>query len=447
MKSVAQKLDIISIRNQFPILHQQVNGKPLIYFDNAATTQKPEAVIDALVKYYTTDNANIHRAAHTLAARSTDMFEDTRKTIQTFINAKEVEECIFTKGVTESINLVAQTWGRKFLQAGDEVIITSMEHHSNIVPWQMICEEKGAILKVIPINESGELLMDEYEKMLSSKTKMVACVWVSNALGTINPVKEIITKAHAVGAKVLLDGAQACSHLEVDVQDLDCDFLAVSSHKLYGPTGVGVLYGKRALLESMPPYQGGGEMIKEVSFEKTTYNEIPYKFEAGTPNIGDVIAFKYALDFVNEIGKENIAAHENALLKHCVNGLLEINHSVETLHATSNSEKTLHATSLQEPINHSTIKPITLIGTAKEKVSVQSFIIKGMHHFDAGMMLDAKGIAVRTGHHCTQPLMNCLGVDGTIRASFSVYNTLEEVDVFLEAVKKLVTLSNQPSHS
>jgi cysteine desulfurase/selenocysteine lyase len=421
VKSVAQKLDIISIRNQFPILHQEVNGKPLVYFDNAATTQKPKAVIDALVKYYNTDNANIHRAAHTLAARSTDMFEDTRKTIQTFINAKEVEECIFTKGVTESINLVAQTWGRKFLQAGDEVIITTMEHHSNIVPWQMICEEKGAILKVIPINEAGELLMDEYDKMLSSKTKMVACVWVSNALGTINPVKEIITKAHALGAKVLLDGAQACSHLAVDVQDIDCDFLTISSHKLYGPTGVGVLYGKRELLEAMPPYQGGGEMIKEVSFEKTTYSEIPYKFEAGTPNIGDVIAFKYALDFINEIGKENIAAHENALLKHCVDGLDAINQSVETYNYTS----------LQD-------KPITLIGTAKEKVSVQSFVINGMHHFDVGMMLDAKGIAVRTGHHCTQPLMNRLGVDGTIRASFSVYNTLEEVDVFLEAVKKLV---------
>jgi cysteine desulfurase/selenocysteine lyase len=303
-----------------------------------------------------------------------------------------------------------------------------MEHHSNIVPWQMICEEKGAILNIIPINEAGELLMDEYDKMLSSKTKMVACVWVSNALGTINPVKEIIQKAHAVGAKVLLDGAQACSHLAVDVQDLDCDFLAVSSHKLYGPTGVGVLYGKRELLEAMPPYQGGGEMIKEVSFEKTTYNEIPYKFEAGTPNIGDVIAFKYALDFVNDIGKENIAAHENVLLKHCVDGLDAIN------------VKTLHATSLQD-------KPITLIGTAKQKVSVQSFVINGMHHFDAGMMLDAKGIAVRTGHHCTQPLMNRFGLDGTIRASFSVYNTLEEVDVFLEAVKKLVTLSNQSTHS
>jgi cysteine desulfurase/selenocysteine lyase len=406
-------IDITSIRNQFPILHQEVNGKPLIYFDNAATTQKPKSVIDALVKYYSTDNANIHRAAHTLAARSTDMFEDTRKTIQAFINAKEAEECIFTKGVTESINLVAQTWGRKFLQAGDEVIITTMEHHSNIVPWQMICEEKGAILKVIPINEAGELLMDEYDKMLSSKTKMVACVWVSNALGTINPVKEIIQKAHTVGAKVLLDGAQACSHLAVDVQDLDCDFLAVSSHKLYGPTGVGVLYGKRELLEAMPPYQGGGEMIKEVSFEKTIYNEIPYKFEAGTPNIGDVIAFKYALDFVNEIGKENIATHENELLKHCVDGL--------------------------EQINKSTYQQIIqLVGTAKQKVSVQSFVINGMHHFDAGMMLDAKGIAVRTGHHCTQPLMNRFGLDGTIRASFSVYNTLEEVDVFLEAVKKLV---------
>lgn len=416
MKSVAQKLDIISIRNQFPILHQEVNGKPLVYFDNAATTQKPQAVIDALVKYYSTDNANIHRAAHTLAARSTDMFEDTRKTIQTFINAKEAEECIFTKGVTESINLVAQSWGRKFLQAGDEVIITTMEHHSNIVPWQMICEEKGAILKVIPINESGELLMDEYDKMLSSKTKMVACVWVSNALGTINPVKEIIQKAHAFGAKVLLDGAQACSHLEVDVQDLDCDFLAVSSHKLYGPTGVGVLYGKRELLEAIPPYQGGGEMIKEVSFEKTTYNEIPYKFEAGTPNIGDVIAFKYALDFVNEIGKENIAAHENELLKHCVDGLEQINKSTNQ-------------------------QIIQLVGTAKQKVSVQSFVIIGMHHFDAGMMLDAKGIAVRTGHHCTQPLMNRLGLDGTIRASFSVYNTLEEVDLFLEAVQRLVLLT------
>jgi len=388
-----------------------VNGKPLIYFDNAATTQKPKRVIDALQKYYTLDNANIHRAAHTLASRSTEYFEETRKAIQQFINAREEAECIFTKGVTESINLVAQTWGRKFLQPGDELLITTMEHHSNIVPWQMICEEKGALLKVIPINEAGELLMDEFDKLLSSKTKMVACVWVSNALGTINPVKEIITKAHAKGAKVLLDGAQACSHLKVDVQELDCDFLTVSSHKLYGPTGVGVLYGKRELLEAMPPYQGGGEMIKEVTFNKTTYNEIPYKFEAGTPNIADVIAFKYALDFVNELGKPAIAAHEDALLQHFVNGV-------------------------------KTLSGITLVGTAANKISVQSFVLNNMHHFDAGMMLDAKGIAVRTGHHCTQPLMQRFGLDGTVRASFAVYNTLEELDVLIEALHKLANFSN-----
>lgn len=399
-------LNINNIRSQFPILHQQVNGKPLVYFDNAATTQKPQRVIDALNKYYTLDNANIHRAAHTLASRSTEYFEQTRKAIQQFINAKEDAECIFTKGVTESINLVAQSWGRKFLQAGDEVVITTMEHHSNIVPWQMICEEKGAILKVIPINDAGELLMDEFEKLLSPKTKMVACVWVSNALGTINPVKEIIEKAHAVSAKVLLDGAQACSHLEVDVQALDCDFLTISSHKLYGPTGVGVLYGKRELLDAMPPYQGGGEMIKEVTFAKTTYNEIPFKFEAGTPNIADVIAFKYALDFVNELGKPAIAKHEDELLRHFVNGINEIH-------------------------------GLKLVGTASQKVSVQSFVLTNMHHFDVGMMLDAKGIAVRTGHHCTQPLMQCFGLDGTVRASFAVYNTIEEVDILIESLRKL----------
>jgi cysteine desulfurase/selenocysteine lyase len=404
------KLDINHIRNQFPILHQEVNGKPLVYFDNAATTQKPQRVIDALNKYYTLDNANIHRAAHTLAARSTEYFEQTRKAIQQFINAKEDAECIFTKGVTESINLVVQTWGRQFLQAGDEVVITTMEHHSNIVPWQMICEEKGAILKVIPINDAGELLIDEYDKLLSPKTKMVACVWVSNALGTINPVKEIIEKAHAVGAKVLLDGAQACSHLEVDVQALDCDFLTISSHKLYGPTGVGVLYGKRELLDAMPPYQGGGEMIKEVTFAKTTYNDIPFKFEAGTPNIADVIAFKYALDFVNELGKPAIAKHEDQLLRHFVNGIVEIH-------------------------------GIKLVGTAAQKVSVQSFVLNNMHHFDVGMMLDAKGIAVRTGHHCTQPLMQRFGMDGTVRASFAVYNTIEEVDVLLDALRKLANLN------
>lgn len=410
-------INIELIRNQFPVLHQKVNGKPLVYVDNAATTQKPQRVIDALVKYYRTDNANIHRAAHTLAARSTEMFEATRKTVQQFINAAEVEECIFTKGVTESINLIAQTWGRKFLQAGDEVIITAMEHHSNIVPWQLICEEKGALLNIIPINDAGELLMDEYEKLLSAKTKFVSCVWASNSLGTINPVKQIIEKAHAVGAKVLLDGAQAGAHLPIDVQAMDCDFLALSSHKLYGPTGVGVLYGKRELLEAMPPYQGGGEMIKEVTFERSTYNDIPYKFEAGTPNIGDVIAFKYALDFVNELGKENIATHENELLRYFTEGINDINLPIAI--GTTNQQ-------------------ITLIGTAKNKVSVQSFTIKGMHHFDAGMMLDAKGIAVRTGHHCTQPLMQRFGIEGTVRVSFSVYNTKEEINLILEGLKSLL---------
>lgn len=411
------KNNISHIRTQFPILHQEVNGKPLVYFDNAATTQKPQQVIDALLKYYNTDNANIHRAAHTLASRSTEYFEATRKTIQQFINANEEAECIFTKGVTESINLVAQTWGRANLNVGDEVLITTMEHHSNIVPWQMICEEKGASLKVVPINDAGELMMDEFDKLLSTKTKMVACVWVSNALGTINPVEEIIKKAHAVGAKVLLDGAQACSHMQVDVQALDCDFLTISSHKLYGPTGVGVLYGKRELLDAMPPYHGGGEMIKEVTFEKTTYNEIPYKFEAGTPNIGDVIAFKYALDYVNELGKENIAAHENMLLKHFVDGVHQLNQ-------TNNNA-------------------ITLIGIAANKVSVQSFVVNNMHHFDMGMMLDAKGIAVRTGHHCTQPLMQRFKLEGTVRASFALYNTIEEVDTLLQALSSIVKFANR----
>ena len=414
------KLNIESIRKQFPVLHQNVNGKPLIYFDNAATTQKPLSVINAIKDFYEHDNSNIHRGVHTLAERATTAFEATRKTVQQFINSKESEEIIFTKGTTDSINLVAQTFGKANLKAGDEVIISAMEHHSNIVPWQMICEEKGAILKVIPINDAGELLMDDpiaigFEKLLSPKTKIVSVVYVSNALGTINPIKNIIEKAHAVGAKVLIDGAQAVSHLDIDVQELDCDFLVFSAHKLYGPTGVGILYGKLELLESMPPYQGGGEMIKEVTFEKTTYNDIPYKFEAGTPNIADVIAFKYAIDFVNEIGKEEIRNYENELLSYCVNRLLELNNSI-------------------------TNNPITFIGTSKNKISVLSFTINGMHHFDVGMMLDAKGIAVRTGHHCTQPLMKFFGIDGTIRASFAVYNTKQEIDVFVEALERLVNL-------
>ena len=414
------KLNIESIRKQFPVLHQNVNGKPLIYFDNAATTQKPLSVINAIKDFYEHDNSNIHRGVHTLAERATTAFEATRKTVQQFINSKESEEIIFTKGTTDSINLVAQTFGKANLKAGDEVIISAMEHHSNIVPWQMICEEKGAILKVIPINDAGELLMDDpiaigFEKLLSPKTKIVSVVYVSNALGTINPIKNIIEKAHAVGAKVLIDGAQAVSHLDIDVQELDCDFLVFSAHKLYGPTGVGILYGKLELLESMPPYQGGGEMIKEVTFEKTTYNDIPYKFEAGTPNIADVIAFKYAIDFVNEIGKEEIRNYENELLSYFVNRLLELNNSI-------------------------TNNPITFIGTSKNKIYVLSFTINGMHHFDVGMMLDAKGIAVRTGHHCTQPLMKFFGIDGTIRASFAVYNTKQEIDVFVEALERLVNL-------
>lgn len=297
-------LNIEEIRNQFPVLHQEVNGKPLVYFDNAATTQKPKQVLEALQQYYELDNSNIHRGAHTLADRATRYYENTRSSIQKFINAKEEQEIIFTKGTTESINLVAATFGRRFIAKGDEIIISTLEHHSNIVPWQMLCEEKGAILKIIPINEAGEIDLEAFEKLLTEKTKMVSIVHVSNALGTINPVRKIIKLAHQVGAKVLLDGAQSTNHLEVDVQELDCDFLAFSAHKLYGPTGLGVLYGKREILESMPPYQGGGEMIKEVSFEKTTYNDIPFKFEAGTPNIADVIAFAKAIEFIDDLGKK-----------------------------------------------------------------------------------------------------------------------------------------------
>ncbi|AFL85989.1 cysteine desulfurase-like protein, SufS subfamily [Belliella baltica DSM 15883] len=405
-------LNIDHIRSLFPVLHQEVNGKPLIYFDNAATTQKPLAVIEALSDYYKTDNSNIHRGAHTLADRATRYYENTRVVLQSFINAKEVEEIIFTKGTTEGINLIASTFGRKYIKEGDEIIISTMEHHSNIVPWQMLCEENGATLKIIPVSEEGELDMDAFDKMLSSKTKLVSIVHVSNALGTINPVEQIIEKAHAVGAKVLLDGAQSTSHLEVDVQDLDCDFLVFSAHKLYGPTGLGVMYGKREILDSMPPYQGGGEMIKEVSFAKTTYNELPFKFEAGTPNIGDVIAFGKALEFINEHGKKSIKTHEDELLSYAT-----------------------------EELNK--IKGFVPVGTAKNKVSVISFNINGMHPFDVGMMLDANGIAVRTGHHCTQPLMQRFGIEGTVRASFSVYNTKSEIDSLVASVTKIAKIKNK----
>jgi cysteine desulfurase/selenocysteine lyase len=405
-------LNIEEIRAMFPVLHQEVNGKPLIYFDNAATTQKPQSVLDALSGYYEHDNSNIHRGAHTLADRATRFYEETREGVRDFINAKETAEVIFTKGTTESINLVASSYGRKFITKGDEIIISTLEHHSNIVPWQMLCDEKEAILKVIPINDRGEILFEEFENMLSDKTKFVSIVHVSNALGTINPVKEIIKLAHQVGAKVLLDGAQSTNHLDIDVQDLDCDFLAFSAHKLYGPTGLGILYGKRSLLEIMPPYQGGGEMIKEVTFAKTTYNDIPFKFEAGTPNIADVIAFQKALDFISFFGKSNIKKHEDELLDHA-------------------------------NIAFGQIKGFVPVGTAAEKVSVLSFNINGMHPFDVGVMLDANGIAVRTGHHCTQPLMQRLGLEGTVRASFSVYNTKTEIDQMAISLAKIAKIKNK----
>ncbi|MBY5950943.1 cysteine desulfurase [Algoriphagus marincola] len=404
--------DLEKIRGLFPVLHQEVHGRPLVYFDNAATTQKPQSVLDALRNYYEHDNSNIHRGAHTLADRATRHYEATREKVKDFINSRESAEVIFTKGTTESINLGAQTFGRKFIGKDDEIIISTMEHHSNIVPWQMLCEEKGAKLRVIPIQENGEIVFEEFEKLLNPKTKLVSIVHASNALGTINPVKKIIQSAHEIGAKVLLDGAQSTSHLEIDVQELDCDFLAFSAHKLYGPTGLGVLYGKREILEEMPPFLGGGEMIKEVSFEKTTYNEIPFKFEAGTPNIADVIAFGQALDFIQSLGKKQIKAHEDDLLS--------------------------YANQLTKDI-----KGFIPVGTAADKVSVLSFNIQGMHPFDVGQMLDARGIAVRTGHHCTQPLMHRFGIEGTVRASFAVYNTKSEIENMAEGIAKIARIKNK----
>lgn len=398
---------VSEIREQFPVLNQTVNGKPLIYFDNAATSQKPKTVIDALTHYYTNDNANIHRGIHTLAERATTAYEATRKSIQRFINANESEEIIFTKGTTEGINLVAQAYGRKFLKAGDEIIISAMEHHSNIVPWQLLCEQTGAILKVIPINQKGEIEYEAYEALLSEKTKIVSVVYISNTLGTINPIQKITAAAHKVGAKVMVDAAQASCHQRIDVKTLNCDFLALSAHKMYGPTGVGILYGKRQILEKMDPYQGGGEMINEVSFEKTTYNDIPYKFEAGTPNIADVIALNSAVTFMEELGFDFLNNHEQSLLAHGTKQL-------------------------------ELVDGFTPVGTAANKASVISFNIEGVHPFDIGMWLDAKGIAVRTGHHCTQPLMDFFCIEGTVRASFAVYNTLEEIDQLVISLQDIV---------
>jgi len=407
--TIQKGLDVDAIRQQFPLLNREVKGRPLVYFDNAATSQKPQSVIEALINYYTSYNANVHRGIHTLAEEATMAFESTRDAAQQFINAESREQIIFTRGTTEGINLVAYTWGRQNIKAGDEIIISSLEHHSNIVPWQILCEEKGAGLKIIPISDKGELLIDEYRNLLSPKTKLVSVAHASNALGTINPVKQIIEEAHKVGAVVLIDGAQSTVHLDIDVQEMDCDFFVFSSHKLYGPTGIGVLYGKKELLEAMPPFQGGGEMIKEVTFEKTTYNDLPYKYEAGTPNIADAIAFKAALDFVKQIGKENIRKHEEELLQYGTKRLKEI-------------------------------PGLRVIGEAKEKVSVISFIIEGLHPQDIGILLDNRGIAVRTGHHCTQPLMNCFGITGTVRASFAMYNTKEEIDQLVSGLQKAIKM-------
>ncbi|HRE51016.1 MAG TPA: cysteine desulfurase [Flavitalea sp.] len=406
---IRENYEIDRIRGEFPILRREVKGKPLIYFDNAATTQKPQQVIDALTGYYTGYNANIHRGIHTLAEEATAAFEHTRDAVQAFIGAASREEIIFTKGTTEGINLVAYTWGRQNIKAGDEIIISAMEHHSNIVPWQVLCEEKGAALKVIPINEKGELLFEEYLKLLGPRTKMVSVVHVSNALGTINPVREIIDAAHKAGAVTLIDGAQSAAHLDINVRDLDCDFFAFSAHKLYGPTGTGVLYGKKELLDSMPVFQGGGEMIKEVSFEKTTYNQLPYKYEAGTPNIADTIAFKAALDFIKQVGKEQIRKHEETLLAYATAQLQEI-------------------------------KGLRIIGEARKKTSLISFVIDKTHPQDLGILLDNRGIAVRTGHHCTQPLMDIFGIPGTTRASFAAYNTRAEIDELAAGLQKAIKL-------
>ncbi len=406
--AVDKVLNVDEIRKQFPVLHQKVHGRDLVYLDNAATSQKPEGVINALSEYYRGYNANIHRGIHTLAEKATKAYEETRVAAQQFINAASPEEVIFTRGVTEGINLVASSYGRRFLNAGDEVIISGLEHHSNIVPWQLICEERGAVLKVIPVSPEGELDIDAFRSLLTPRSRIVSVNHASNSLGTINPIAEIIAAAHQAGAVVMIDGAQAGAHLPIDVQALGCDFYTLSAHKMYGPTGTGILYGKRDILESMPPYHGGGEMIKEVTFEKTTYNDLPYKFEAGTPNIGDVVAWKYGFEFIQSLGKENMAAHEHQLLEY----------------ATAQV---------------GALKSVRLVGTAKQKVSVLSFVVDGIHHFDIGQMLDTRGIAVRTGHHCTQPLMTQYGLEGTVRASFAVYNTKKEIDQLVEGLDRVIS--------
>ena len=399
--------DVERVRKDFPILRTKARGKPLVYLDNAATTQKPQAVIDRIVRYYSEENSNVHRGVHYLSEVATAAYEGARGTVRRFINASSEKEIVFTRGTTEGINLVVQSWGRKNVKSGDEVLISAIEHHSNIVPWQLLCEETGATLRIIPVNDAGELLIDEYARLLNPRVKIVAVGHASNALGTINPIKKMIAMAHANGSLVLIDGAQGVPHMKVDVQDLDCDFYAFSGHKVYGPTGIGVLFGKEKLLDAMPPWQGGGDMILSVSFEKTTYNALPYKFEAGTPNIEGVIGLAAALDYVASIGLDNIGAHEHDILLYANRRLQEI-------------------------------EGLRLIGTAATKAAVISFVLEGVHPHDIGTVLDQHGIAVRTGHHCAQPLMMRFNVPATGRASFGLYNTREEVDALVDGLREVV---------
>jgi len=403
---VAPGFDVERVRADFPILQKRVRGRDLVYLDNAATSQKPKAVIEAITRYYESDNANIHRGVHHLSERATAEFEAARKSLQIFLNARHVEEIVFVRGTTEAINLVAQTYGRANVLAGDEVVITALEHHSNIVPWQMLCEERGAKLRIVPINDDGELILEEFHRLLGPRTKIVAVSHVSNALGTVNPVPDIVQMAHARNIPVLIDGAQATPRLAVDVQTLDCDFYAFSGHKSYGPTGIGALYGKANLLEAMPPYQGGGDMIRSVTFERTTYNKIPHKFEAGTPDVSGAVGLNAALEYLNGLGMGNIAAHEAELLAYATDAV-------------------------------SAIPGIRLIGTAKERAGVLSFVMDGVHPHDIGTILDQEGIAIRTGHHCAQPVMERFGIDATARASFGLYNTKREIDALVRGIHKV----------
>jgi len=407
IKRVAETFDVHAVRDDFPILRRQVRGKPLVYLDNAATTQKPQQVIDRIVRYYTQENSNVHRGVHYLSEIATVAYESVRTTVKRFINARDEKEIVFTRGTTEAINLFAQAYGRANVKAGDEILITAIEHHSNIVPWQLLCEEKGSKLVVAPVNDAGEVLMDEFAKLLNERTRIVAFGHASNALGTINPIKEMIALAHDAGAVVIVDGAQGVPHVVIDVQDLDVDFYAFSGHKIYGPTGIGVLYGKEALLDAMPPWQGGGDMILSVSFEKTTYNALPYKFEAGTPNIEGVVGLGAALDYVASLGIEPIAAHEQELLAYATRRLQEI-------------------------------EGLRIIGTAAHKASVISFTLEGVHPHDIGTILDQAGIAIRTSHHCAQPIMMRFNIPATGRASFGMYNTLEEADVLVDGLRNVI---------